>query len=38
MSKKKEWDFFSRIEELENITNGVEATEATAKENRDVLL
>jgi len=38
MSKKKEWQFFNRIEELENITNGVEATEATARENRAILL
>jgi len=38
MSKKKEWQFFSRIEELENITKGVEATEATARENRAILL
>ncbi len=38
MSKKKEYDIFGRIEGLESITKGLETTEATAKENRAILL
>jgi len=38
MSNGEEFEFFKRIEDLEEITKGLEATEATARENRVLLV
>lgn len=38
MSNGEPWEFFKRIEDLEETTKGLEATEATAHENRAILL
>ncbi len=38
MSNTEEFEFFKRIEDLEKTTKALEATEATAQENRRVLL
>jgi len=38
MSNGEQWEFSKRIEDLEKITKRLETTEATAEENRTVLL
>ena len=38
MSNTEEFEFFKRIEDLEKTTKALEATEATARENRALLV
>jgi len=38
MSNGEQWDFFKRIENLEETTKGLQGIEATAEENRALLV